>query len=166
MKLDAVVYTTHTGHTRRYAEMLGQKLGLPAYSLEEARSRLPRGGEIVYLGWIFASHIQGFSKASKRFSVRAACAVGLCDTGTLTEEVRKATPVPGEIPLFTLQGGLDRSRLTGVRKLMISMLTKGLASQKQRSPQDERMLELLSRDASYVDEENLQGVLEWSGVQP
>lgn len=46
-------------------------------------------------------------------------------------------------------------------KLMISMLTKGLSSQKQRSAQDERMLELLSKDASYVNMENLVGILQW-----
>lgn len=46
-------------------------------------------------------------------------------------------------------------------KLLISMLTRGLASQKQRSAQDDRMLELLSRDSSYVSKENLAGILQW-----
>ena len=46
-------------------------------------------------------------------------------------------------------------------KLMISMLTKGLASQKQRSAQDDRMLELLSKDENYVSPENLSEVLQW-----
>ena len=102
-----------------------------------------------------------YAKAARRFDLRAVCAVGLCDTGTLTSEVRKATSIPVDIPLFTLQGGIDRSRLKGMDKLMISMLTKGLASQKQRSAQDERMLELLSRDESYVGLENLSEVLQW-----
>ena len=73
----------------------------------------------------------------------------------------KATSIPECIPLFTLQGGIDRSRLKGVDKLMISMLTKGLAAQKQRSAQDDRMLELLSKDESYISPENLSGVLQW-----
>lgn len=46
-------------------------------------------------------------------------------------------------------------------KLMISMLTKGLASQKQRSAQDDRMLELLNRDGSYVSPEKLSEFLQW-----
>lgn len=73
----------------------------------------------------------------------------------------KATSIPEGIPLFTLQGGIDRSRLKGMDKLMISMLTKGLASQKRRSAQEERMLELLSRDESYVSSENIAEVLQW-----
>ena len=67
----------------------------------------------------------------------------------LIYEVRKAPSIPDNIPLFTLRGGIDRSKLKGVDKLMISMLTKGLAAQKQRSEQDESMLELLENKEAY-----------------
>lgn len=161
MKPTAIVYTSGTGHTRQYALLLAEQLGLPVYTLEEAAAQLPGGSPVIYLGWLHASHVKGYVKAARRFDLRAVCAVGLCDTGTLTDQVRKATSIPEGIPLFTLQGGIDRSRLKGMDKLMISMLTKGLATQKQRSAQDERMLELLSRDESYVSLENLSEVLRW-----
>ena len=161
MKPTAIVYSSNTGHTRKYALLLGEQIGLPAYSLEEAGSQLSGGSPVIYLGWLHASHVKGYAKAARRFDLRAVCAVGLCDTGTLTDQVRKATSIPEGIPLFTLQGGIDRSRLKGMDKLMISMLTKGLASQKQRSAQDDRMLELLSRDESYVSSENIAEVLRW-----
>lgn len=161
MKPAAIVYTSNTGHTRKYALLLGEQIGLPVYSLDEANAQLSGGSPVIYLGWLHASHVKGYSKAAKRFALCAVCGVGLCDTGTLTDQVRKATSIPEGIPLFTLQGGIDRSRLKGMDKLMISMLTKGLASQKHRSAQDERMLELLSRDESYVSPENLAGLLQW-----
>ena len=161
MKPTAIVYSSNTGHTRKYALLLGEQIGLPAYSLEEAGSQLSGGSPVIYLGWLHASHVKGYAKAARRFDLRAVCAVGLCDTGTLTDQVRNATYIPEGIPLFTLQGGIDRSRLKGMDKLMISMLTKGLSSQKQRSAQDERMLELLSRDESYVSLENIAEVLRW-----
>ena len=161
MKPTAIVYTSNTGHTRQYALLLGEQIGLPVYSLDEADSKLPGGSPVIYLGWIHASHVKGYSGVAKRFAVCAVCGVGLCDTGTLTSEVRKATSIPENIPLFTLQGGIDRGRLKGVDKLMISMLTKGLAAQKQRSAQDDRMLELLRKDESYVSLENLAGILQW-----
>ena len=161
MKPTAIVYSSNTGHTRKYALLLGEQIGLPAYSLEEAGSQLSGGSPVIYLGWLHASHVKGYAKAARRFDLRAVCAVGLCDTGTLTDQVRNATSIPEGIPLFTLQGGIDRSRLKGMDKLMISMLTKGLASQKQRSAQEERMLELLSRDESYVSLDNLSEVLRW-----
>lgn len=159
MNIQAIVYTSNAGHTQQYAIMLGDRLSCPVYALKDAEKQLPRGADILYLGWLYASHVKGYPRAAKRFSVRAVCAVGLCDTGTLTNEVRKATAIPSEIPLFTLQGGLDRTRLRGVNRLMIAMLTKGLSAQTQRSAQDERMLTLLTQDASYVSEENLRDVL-------
>ena len=165
MKLTAIVYTSNTGHTRQYALLLGGQIGLPVYSLEKANSHLSGGSPVIYLGWIHASHVKGYSAAARRFAVCAVCGVGLCDTGTLISEVRKATAIAEDIPLFTLQGGIDRGRLKGMDKLMISMLTKGLASQKQRSAQDDRMLELLNKDESYVSPENLAEVVQWYKAQ-
>ena len=137
MRPSAIIYTSKTGHTRQYALLLGKEIDLPVYSYDEAISRLSGESPVIYLGWIHASHVKGFSDAVKRFSVCAVCGVGLCDTGTLIPEVRKATSIPEDIPVFTLQGGFDRSKLKGMDKLMISMLTKGLSAQKQRSAQDE-----------------------------
>ena len=157
----AIVYTSGTGHTRQYALLLAEQLGLPVYTLEEAAAQLPGDSPVIYLGWLHASNVKGYAKAASRFDICAVCAVGLCDTGTLTSEVRKATSIPVDIPLFTLQGGIDRGRLKGMDKLMISMLTKGLAAQKERSAQDDQMLQLLSKDESYVSPENLAEVLQW-----
>lgn len=161
MQIDAIVYTSHTGHTQQYAQMLGEKTGLPVYALSDARSKLPKGSRVIYLGWIQASHVKDYPKAAKQFTVCAVCGVGLCDTGTMVDETRKATQIPHDIPLFTLQGGFDGGKLKGLNKLMISMLMRGLSAQEQRSEQDERMLELLSKNASYVCKENLSEVLHW-----
>lgn len=157
----AIVYTSKTGFTRQYAQLLGKRLGLPVYSLVDALYGLDQGSPILYLGWIHASAIRDYRKAAKNFSVCAVCGVGLCDTGTLTDQVRKATAIPASIPLFTLQGGFDRSKLKGLDKLMISMLVKGLSAQEKRSEQDERMLALLQTDGNYVSPDNLKGILDW-----
>lgn len=161
MKPNAIVFTSNTGHTEQYARLLGSRIGLRVFPLREAEKSLNAGTPIVYLGWIHASHVKGYADAAKRFHVCAVCGVGLCDTGTLLTEVRKATAIPAQTPLFTLQGGIDRSRLKGMNKIMISMLTKGLASQKQRTAQEERMLTLLQTDANYVCAENLSGIQRW-----
>ena len=161
MKPNAIVYTSNTGHTRQYARLLGEAIGMPAYSLREARELLTCGRPVIYMGWIHASRIKGYADAARRFTICAVCGVGLCDTGTLTDEVRAATVIPADTPLFTLQGGIDRGSLKGMNKLLIAMLTKGLAATKQPTAQDARMLELLSRDASYVSAENLAGVQQW-----
>ena len=161
MRPNAIVYTSRAGHTRQYAQLLGKQLRLVVYALEEAIAQLTDASPVIYLGWIHASRVKGYARAAKRFSICAVCGVGLCDTGTLVAEVRKASSIPQDVPLFTLQGGIDRSGLKGMDKLMISMHARGLAAQKQRSSREDRMLELLSRDESYVRGENLAGILQW-----
>lgn len=162
-KPTAIVYTTKTGHTRQYAEILAKKTGLKAYSLDEAAKTLAKGGEIIYLGWIYASNIKGFSRAAKRFKVCAVCGVGLCETGTLLDEVRAKTKIPAEIPLFTIQGGIDGTKLKGMDKMLISMLIKGLENTKEPTETDKHMLELMKNNVNYVSESNLAEFLEYYG---
>ena len=159
--MKAIVYTSNTGHTAEYARILREKTGLPVYDLSEAAKHISNGTEIIYLGWLFANGIKGYKKAAKKYKVSAICAVGLCETGTALDDVRKANALPEEIPLFTMQGGMDKSRLRGINKLMINMLTKGLSSQNERSESDGRMLYLVTHNANYVSEENTSAFMEW-----
>ena len=159
--MKAIVYTSNTGHTAAYSKILGAKIGLPVYALNEAAKKLQKGTEIIYLGWLFANNIKGYKKATKKYKISAICAVGLCDTGTAVAEVRKANSISEKTPLFTMQGGMDKSKLRGINKLMINMLTKGLSSQNERSESDERMLYLVTHDANHVSEENTSAFMEW-----
>ena len=58
MKPSAIVYTSNTGYTAEYARMLGEKTGLPVWEL--ASRQVPKGSDIVYLGWLMAGNIQGY----------------------------------------------------------------------------------------------------------
>ena len=122
--MNAIVYTSNTGFTARYAQMLGQKTGLPVLELKKACKELKRGTPIIYMGWLFASSVKGYRKAAEQFQVDALCGVGLCETGTLLDDVRKVNDVPAGMPVFTLQGGMDHSKLRGFHKFMIKMLIK------------------------------------------
>ena len=163
--MKVIVYTSNTGHTAEYSKMLGTKIGLPVYALNEAAKKLQKGTEIIYLGWLFANNIKGYKKATKKYKISAICAVGLCDTGTAVAEVRKANSISEETPLFTMQGGMDKTKLRGINKFMINMLTKGLSSRKERTENDERMLELLTHDKNYVSEENVTAFMKWFNEQ-
>lgn len=64
--MNAIIYTTNTGSTERYARLLAQKTGLPAYSLAEAKKQVFAGAEVIYLGWIMAGSVKGYAEATKR----------------------------------------------------------------------------------------------------
>lgn len=157
----AIVYASNTGFTARYAAMLGEKTALPVYELSQAESKLERGASILYMGWLFASNVKGYSQAARCYQIAAVCAVGLCETGTLIKEVRKTISLPQDIPLFTMQGGMDHSKLRGFNKLMINMLIWALSRQKELTDDKQQMLTLIKKGGDYVSEDNLAEVLKW-----
>lgn len=165
MKTEAVVYTSNTGYTRQYAQLLGERTGLPVYSLEEAQRALPSGSSVLYLGWLMAGTVKGYGKAAKRFCIQAVCAVGMGAAGSQLKEVRKSNALPDTLPLFTLQGGFDIQKLSGVYKLMMTIMVKtagkGLAEKQDRTPDEDVMLEMMTRGGSRVSAENLAEVLAW-----
>ena len=112
--MNAIIYTTNTCSTEYYAKLLAQKTGLPMYSLAEAKKRVFAGAEVIYLGWIMAGSIKGYANVAKRYQVRAVCGVGMGQTGTQTDSVRKNSAIPANIPLFTLQGNFNVKKLHGI----------------------------------------------------
>lgn len=165
MKLNAIIYTSNTGYTQQYAKMLGKKTGLPVYSLKESSTAGLSGSSIIYLGWIMAGKIKGYTKASKQFNVAAVCGVGMGETGSQIEELKKANTLPQALPAFTLQGGFDLKKLHGVYKFMMvvmsKVLRKKLTENKAHTPEEDVMLDLLINGGSCVNEKNLDAVLEW-----
>ena len=165
MKPNAIVYTSNTGYTRQYAILLGERTGLPVYSLDEAWKELAPASPIIYLGWLMAGKVQGYAKAAKRFQVEAICGVGMGATGSQLQDLRKSNALPASMPVFTLQGGFDLTRLRGIYKLMMTIMAKtagkGLANKADRSPEEDAMLELLLHGGSRVCAGHLSSVLAW-----
>ena len=163
--MNAIIYTTNTGSTARYAGLLAQKTGLPVYSLAEARNAVSTGAEVIYLGWIMAGSIKGYAAAARRYRVRAVCAVGMGQTGTQTDSVRKKTGVPAGIPVFTLQGNFDVKKLHGVYRpmmeLMVKTAGKALAEKSDRTLEEDDMLDMMRCGGERVKEETLSAVLDW-----
>ena len=167
--MNAIIYTTNTGSTERYAKLLAQNTGLPAYSLAEAKKQVFAGAEVIYLGWIMAGSVKGCAEAAKRYRVRAVCAVGMGQTGTQTDSVRKKSAVPADIPLFTLQGNFDVKKLHGIYRLMMEIMVKtagkALAEKSDRTPEEDDMLDMMRCGGERVKAENLSAVLDWYSVQ-
>ena len=163
--MKAIIYTTNTGSTAQYAKMLAEKTGLQAFSMEEAKSEVEEGSEIIYLGWIMAAQVKGYKTAAKKYKIRAICAVGMEKTGTRTEEIRGKTCVPAEIPLFTLQGNFNVKKLHGLYRIMMNMMvkmvTKQLGAKAERTQRENEMLEIMLHGGENVREENLKSILDY-----
>ncbi len=119
-------------------------------------------GDILYLGWLMAGHISGIDHAVKRFHVRAACGVGMTPPGT-----RCCRTWPGQLcakrPHLLPSGRLDPEK-SGVAPAPDGRdghqgLRQSLQQKRERTPQEQRQLDLLLRGGSCVAFRNLTPLL-------
>jgi hypothetical protein len=167
MAVSAVLYTSNTGFTKEYAEILSEKISLPVYPL--GKEKIPRKSEIIYLGWVAAGSVKGYDKAYSRYTVKAVCGVCMGFTGSQTEDIRKKDRIPEDIPVFTVQGGFDPSKLHGYYKFVMKPVLKKMVLQlesiENKTPEEELALEMVTVGKNLVDEKNLAQLTEWYSGQ-
>ena len=159
-----IVYKSNTGFTREYAQLLGQTARLETVPLEQA-GRLPGETQVLYMGPLMAGHITGVEQAVKRFTVRAACAVGMSPPEeTMLSSLTRGNYVPGG-PIFYLQGGWAPKKVGWLRRRMVAMATRSLREKLERkpgrTPQEQANLDMLVKGGSFVSLRNLEPVLAW-----
>ena len=71
--------------------------------------------------------------------------------------------------LLTLQGNFDVKKLHGVYRPMMEIMVKtagkALAEKKDRTPEEDDMLDMMLHGGERVKEENLGAVLDWYSAQ-
>ena len=163
--METIIYTSNTGSTAEYAQLLGKELNLPVYSIKQAKNKVSCGSEIIYLGWIMAGEIKGYKRAAKLYKVCAVCGVGMGQTGTQLKEIRNKNAISQRVPLFTLQGNFDVKKLHGMYRLMMNVMVKTagkqLANKANRTFEEDDMLDMMVNGGKRVSLENLKVVTEW-----
>ena len=165
MKPDAIVYVSNTGHTASYAELLSERIDLPAYTLDEAMKQLQKGCPIIYMGWIMAGKVKGYKKAERRFDVRVACGVGMTAGGMNADRLRKTTFIRDDIDLYAIPGGFELNKLSGMTYSMMKKATQKVAddlrAKPQRTPDKEEMLLMMTQGKALVEPERLDRLVSW-----
>jgi hypothetical protein len=156
----AIVYNSNTGFTKKYAELLSAETGLPYYALSE--NRVKSGEPVIFMGWLSAGKIKGYSKALKKYDVRAVAGVGLRaqDSAALNELITQNKI--SDVPAFYLRGGLDMNRLRGMNKFLLKMFYKMMSDKAKDG--DAEALEIVDayrNNKDFVSLENLKEMLDW-----
>lgn len=168
--MNAIIYTSETGFTKKYAELLSKETGLPAYELKNLKNaEVQEGDSVIYLGWLMAGGIKGLKKAAKLFDLKAICAVGMMGPKIQSiEKIKKQNNID-EIPVFYMQGGFDINKLRGTHKLMMNIMKKTvgkkLENKFEKTADEADILELLKVGGNRVSEKNLTEVLSWYEAQ-
>ena len=163
--IQAILYTSNSGYTEEYAKLLSEKTGIEAWPLSKAVHRVDPGAQVICMGRLMAGVVKGYKDAAKNYDVLAVCAVGMGATGSQLDETRKSNKIPASTALFTLQGGFDINKLHGIYKFMMETMKntvgKKLAKKKDRTADEDDMLDMMMNGGDRVTEENLTKVLEW-----
>ena len=151
--MEAIVYQSNTGHTLEYAKMLSSQLGLPYYSVKEAKKMLKSGATIIFLGWVFATKIQGLNKV-KNYSVICVGAVGAYPYELeYIESLKKSNHLN---QVFYMRGGINYQKLKGFKRKIIELVGKTMAKD---HPEDQEMIKLFQNGANYVKLDNLNEII-------
>lgn len=150
-----IVYNSNAGHSERYAHMLGEKLKIDAIPYSEIK-KVDINEEVIYIGWVFASKITKLEEVQKKYNVICAIAVGMNfksdDNTQIVIETNKIN-----IPFFYLQGGLEYSKLKGIKKFIMKMVSESVI--KENKEENKELIEIFKNGGDFVKEENLDEII-------
>ena len=123
--ISAIIYSSTTGSCEFYAREMSRKLAIPCYSVKNLK--LPKGMEVIYVGWAMAGKIVGLSKVRKDYAVKAVVQVGMSPVyPTSADAASKQNDLSG-VKVFVKQGRFDINRLPLPFKLIMKVKCKEIA---------------------------------------
>ncbi len=161
--MDAIVYTTNAGSTKRYAEMLSQIIKLPIFSFAEAKKKLKKESAVIYLGWVLADNIKNLNKARSLFDVKVIIAVGLNYEGK--EKLEEKNNINNDTEaFFMIKGAFDREKLKGIYHFMVNTMLKFMLRpnyMSKLSPEEQKSLKAFANNSDFVSEDNLDEIVNY-----
>ncbi len=143
-----IVYESCAGHTKEYAQMLGKELNLPVESLKNYKQDYK---EVIYLGWVMAGMIKGYSKIKNKAKLAAVIAVGLLPDKE--EELIKNNNVTSRF--YFLPGGVDYSKLRWLKRNLLKAVGKNL------DKSNPELAKIICNGGSLVALENLNEIIDY-----
>lgn len=163
-----VLYESHTGYTRRYAQWISEALGADILPLKEATSALLRDADLVIFGGsIRGSIISGqdrMKKLAKKTGGKAVFyfGVGLRPDSPRTRSLLRRNNFGSEstVPLFYFRGGLDRDSLASGDRTMLTIYQAMLKRRRSIHPEDAELLQIMRCPGDYSGKEQIRPLLE------
>lgn len=143
--MTVIVYSSKSGSSRKYAEILSSRTGIPMYQLDDQ----PEGESIVFFGWLRSDVVVGIDRVDRSRLV-AVGVVGLDDVGRFQKSA-VADRNGIKAPIYYMRGWIDRRRLGILDKgvlLAVSVMMKLKGLNEHNKPVFDAMME----GGSFFDE--------------
>ena len=161
--ISAIVYNSLTGSGEKYAKLLSKELHIPAKPMGEyVRS----DAQVLFISWIFAGKLKGYSKAKKMYNISAVAAVGMSGgVKGSAEFVSKANALPMSVKAFSLQGGFYMDKLPTPYKLIMKLKNKDIAkrllAKGELNAQEKALLNMASTGTGDPASWDISEITEW-----
>ena len=162
-----VVYGSRYGSTEKYARFIAERLGGAALPAEKTKAAdLKTCNAVIFGGGVYAGKIAGWKRASRLIRKAGIKRLVLFVCG-LADPARQKTRdeakqlfckrLPAEAaqktPVFCLRGGMDYAKLNFTHRTMMAMLLSFLRRKKERSEEDEKLLQSYGKKIDFYDEQ-------------
>ncbi len=169
-----IIYGSHYGTTKQYAEELSKRTNIKAISFKKFNQQINDYDNIIYLGALYAGGVLGMSKTLKKLNNISnkkiiIATVGLSDPADEVNKNNIRNSIKNQIPkevferakIFHLRGGIDYSKLNFVHKTMMKLLynaVKNLPEEKQTA-ENRAMIETYNKIVNFIDFSRLDKII-------
>ena len=166
-----IVYGSHYGSTKRYAEHLAEMTGIETVDYKDAK-KINDYDKLIYLGALYAGGVLGLKKTVGKMADNQELiilTVGVTDPNETEyfNEIKKSikSKIPASLyneeKIFHLRGAIDYSQLDMKHRLMMSMFHKMVQKmpKAQRTADAKAMLETYDQKADFVDFSALEHII-------
>lgn len=166
----AVVYTSQTGFTKRYAEWIAEAAGADCFKLSEAKKKnMDEYEAIIYGGWACAgtiSKIDWFKSNIEKWNGKKL--IAFCVGGSPIDNPEVDTALRQnfdrtqweKVNVFYCPGGFNYEKMSVASKLAMKMFLKALRGKKEKTEADEIMMKMISSSYDISDRKYIEPILE------
>lgn len=169
MERTAVIYTSQTGHTKRYAKAIAKELGASLLESDKVTaSKLSEFDTIIYGGYLYASGIKGIRLIKKNFEKIREKNLVVFATGLTEESAPDILQIMDEnfteeqrqrIKTFYFRGGLDMGALSFIDRTLMGHIKRKLQKMENPRVEDLIMLQAFEKPTDFTDLEKIKPLL-------
>lgn len=166
----AVIYSSQTGFTRRYAQWIAEAAAADCFTVSEAKGRtLEEYDTIVFGGWACAggvSKLRWFRGNLHRWRGKKLIAFCVGASPMESPEIANALrqnfggPEFRQVSAFYCPGGLNYEKMPVPSRLMMKLFVKTLRAKKDQTEYDREMIGMLSASYDLSDRNYMEPILE------
>ena len=168
-----IIYGSHYGITKQYAQELSKKTNIEAISYKNVKE-INNYDKIIYLGGLYAGGVLGMPKTLRKLNNVAnkniiIATVGLANPIDETNIKNIRNNIKSQISkeiyekakIFHLRGGIDYSKLNFVHKTMMKLLYNAVKNmpQEKLTAENKAIIETYNKKVDFVDFSSLDKII-------